>query len=138
MGKYKISPNVTKSYLADFHGTTVRLSRKSSDPEIGSYKAVCYDCHGIHDIKKVKDPSSSVVKENLAKTCARCHEGAGKNFPAAWTAHYEPDKTKWPIVYWVNVFYKLAIPGILGGFGLYIGLELFHALKTRLQRRRQG
>ena len=55
MGKYGISPNVSKTYLADFHGTTVRLGRKEGTPEIGVYKAVCYDCHGIHDIKKTDD-----------------------------------------------------------------------------------
>jgi hypothetical protein len=38
----------------------------------------------------------------------------------------------------VNVFYKLAIPGILGGMGLYIGLELFHELVVRIKRRRQS
>jgi Zn-finger protein len=138
MAKYKLSPNVTKTYLADFHGTTVRLGKKSGNPDIDSYKAVCYDCHGIHDIKKVKDPASRVVKENLVETCRRCHPGANADFPAAWTAHYEPDRQKWPYVYWINMFYKLAIPGILGGMGLYIVLELFHTAKTRLGRRRQG
>ena len=138
MGKYKLSPNVTKSYLADFHGTTVRLGRKTDRPEIGAYKAVCYDCHGIHDIKKGDDPNSSVVKQNLVETCRRCHPGASDTFPAAWTAHYEPDRKKWPVVYWVNVFYQAAIPGILGMFGFYIVLELAHTLVTWIKRRRQG
>lgn len=138
MGKYGISPNVTKTYLADFHGATVRLGRQSDRPDIGAYKAVCYDCHGIHDIKKANDPESRVVKKNLVETCRRCHPGANESFPAAWTAHYEPDRKKWPVVYWVNVFYKAAIPGILGMFGLYIVLELWHALVTRIKRGRQG
>lgn len=138
MGKYKISPDVTKTYLADFHGTTVRLDRKQGNLDIGSYKAVCYDCHGIHDIKKANDPDSRVVKGKLVEACRRCHPGASDNFPAAWTAHYTPDRDRWPVVYWINVFYKLAIPGILGGMGLYIVLELFHALRTRVSRWRQS
>ena len=138
MGKYNLSANVTKSYLNDFHGTTVRLGRKGSTPEIDQYKAVCYDCHGIHDIKKVKDPASRVVRENLAETCRRCHPGSNANFPAAWTSHYEPDSKRWALVYWVNVFYKWAIPGILGGFVFYIALELIHELIVRVKRWRQG
>ncbi len=137
MRKYGLSPEVTSTYLADFHGATVRLGKKSGTPDIAQYKAVCYDCHGIHDIKRATDPSSSVVKQNLVETCQRCHPGADDKFPSAWMAHYEPKRDKWPIVYWVNFFYKLAIPGILGGMGLYIGLELFHELVVRIRRRRQ-
>ena len=138
MAKYGISPNVTRTYLADYHGTTVRLDRKKGDLEFASYKAVCYDCHGIHDIEKTGDPSSQAVKENLVETCRRCHPGAGPNFPTAWTAHYNPDRKRWPLVYSINLFYKLAIPGILGGMGFYIFLELFHAARARIQRRRQS
>jgi predicted CXXCH cytochrome family protein len=138
MGKYKISPDVTRTYLADFHGTTVRLGRKTENPEIGAYKAVCYDCHGIHDIKKTDDPTSQVVKKNLAETCRRCHPGANDSFPAAWTAHYAPDRNKWPVVYWVNYFYKFAIPGILGVMGMYIALELGHHLVSWLRARRKS
>jgi cytochrome b subunit of formate dehydrogenase len=37
---------------------------------------VCTDCHGIHSIKAIADPNSSVSEQNLARaTCARCHEG---------------------------------------------------------------
>ena len=90
------------------------------------------------DIKKGDDPNSSVVKQNLVETCRRCHPGASDTFPAAWTAHYEPDRKKWPVVYWVNVFYQAAIPGILGMFGFYIVLELAHTLVTWIKRRRQG
>ncbi len=39
---------------------------------IGS-AASCNDCHGTHDLKKASDPSSSVNKMNIPKTCAKCH-----------------------------------------------------------------
>ncbi|MFO0757711.1 MAG: cytochrome c3 family protein [Byssovorax sp.] len=138
MKKYGISPDVTKTYLADFHGATVRLGKKGPTPDIAQYKAVCYDCHGIHDIKRASDPTSSVVKQNLVETCRRCHPGADDKFPSAWLAHYQPDRNKWPLVYWVDVFYKLAIPGILGGMGLYIVLEVAHAIVSRIRRRRSA
>jgi len=130
--RYGISPNVTQSYLKDFHGTSIRLTRDKS-PDIASYKPVCYDCHGIHDIKKVDDPSSRVVKQNLAATCRRCHPGADASFPAAWTSHYEPDRSRWPLVYWINTAYKILIPGIIGPMVLYILLDLFRTLVHRIR-----
>ncbi|HSV43364.1 MAG TPA: cytochrome b/b6 domain-containing protein, partial [Candidatus Bathyarchaeia archaeon] len=35
--------------------------------------ASCSDCHGSHDLKFVRDPSSSVSRQNLTDTCASCH-----------------------------------------------------------------
>lgn len=35
--------------------------------------AVCVDCHGKHNIKRVKAPNSSVHRKNISKTCAKCH-----------------------------------------------------------------
>ncbi len=135
--RYGMSPNVTESYLKDFHGASIRLTRDKS-PNIASYKPVCYDCHGIHDIKKVDDPTSRVVKENLVATCRRCHPGADATFPAAWTSHYEPDRSRWPLVYWIDTAYKILIPGIVGPMVLYILLDLFRALVNRFKNREPG
>ena len=35
--------------------------------------AVCVDCHGVHGIRAVKDPRSSVFPTRVADTCGRCH-----------------------------------------------------------------
>jgi hypothetical protein len=133
--KYGMSPDVTRTYLRDFHGTTVRLTR-AEGPTLESKKPVCYDCHGIHDIKKTDDPDSHVVKEHLVETCRRCHPGATASFPAAWLKHYEPDRKRWPLVYWVNLAYKILIPGIIGPMVLYILLDLMRAVIDRVKRRR--
>jgi predicted CXXCH cytochrome family protein len=135
MKKYGISTNVTTSYLNDFHGATVRLE-KDRDPNITSYKAVCYDCHGIHDIKKTDDPASNVVKTNLVKTCQKCHPTADDNFPAAWTSHYQPNLQKWPLVYFVNLFYSIVIPVTICGMLAFIGLDVLHTIRKRRQSRR--
>jgi hypothetical protein len=132
-----MSPNVTQSYLKDFHGASVRLTR-AEGTSIASYKPVCYDCHGIHDIKKAGDPDSRVVKNKLVETCRRCHPGAGANFSAAWTKHYEPDRQRWPLVYWITVAYKILIPGIIGPMVLYILLDLARAAIERFKRRRHA
>ncbi len=55
MDKYGISTQVLDTYVADFHGTTVTLFEKQA-PDQETDKPVCFDCHGVHDIKRVDDP----------------------------------------------------------------------------------
>ena len=38
--------------------------------------AVCIDCHGVHDILKVKSPQAHVYPTNIPQTCGRCHGDA--------------------------------------------------------------
>ena len=38
--------------------------------------AVCTDCHGLHDIRPISSPLSSVYPLNLPQTCATCHSDA--------------------------------------------------------------
>lgn len=39
----------------------------------GGAGALCTDCHGIHDIKAVTDPESTVYRLNVHNTCLKCH-----------------------------------------------------------------
>jgi predicted CXXCH cytochrome family protein len=119
MNKYGISTNVFNSYVSDFHGTTVTLFEHQA-PNAEVNKAVCYDCHGVHDIRSPDDPESSVLQQNLLATCQRCHPDATANFPTAWLSHYEPSPDRYPLVYYVNLFYKIFIPTILGFFLIVI------------------
>ncbi len=118
-----MSPNVLKTYLADFHGMTASLHRRNH-AEGARFTALCVDCHGVHDIKKVKDPDSRVIRANLVRTCRKCHPGASETFPAAWLSHYEPSPAKAPLVYGVRVFYRAFIPFVIGGLVLQMGLHL--------------
>ena len=133
MGKYGITADVYDTYVADFHGTTVELFARQS-PDAPSNKAVCYDCHGVHDIRKVDDPQSHVIKQNLIKTCQRCHPGADPSFIGAWIGHYRPSPEHNPITYYVELFYRLAIPAILGFMLLLVLLDA----QKRIRRRREG
>ena len=73
MGKYGISIQVLNTYVADFHGTTVTLFEKTS-PDQATNKPVCFDCHGVHNIKQVDDPVYGLaMKQNLLTACQRCH-----------------------------------------------------------------
>lgn len=135
MSKYNLSTNVLNSYVADFHGTTIAIFEKQS-PDAASNKAVCYDCHGIHDILSAKDPNSAVFKDNLLKTCEQCHPDATMNsFVGSWMSHYDASPTKYPLVYYINLFYMLLIPLTIGSMIIYIAIDAGHRLISRLRRR---
>jgi hypothetical protein len=136
MDKYGISTNVLNTYVADFHGTTVLLFEKTS-PDQETNKPVCFDCHGVHDIKRVDDPQGGLaIKQNILVKCERCH---GKNIPTgftdAWLGHYIPDANKYPLVYYVNLFYKIFIPVVLGGMGIFV---ITDAVRRIIDRRKKG
>jgi len=133
MRKYNISTNVFNSYVADFHGTTVELFAKLS-PNQPVNTPVCYDCHGVHDIKSIKDPSSPVYKENLLKTCQQCHPDATANFPSAWMSHYIASPNEYPLVYYVNLFYTIFIPLVLGGMAGFVVLDMARRIVNRFQK----
>lgn len=38
--------------------------------------AVCTDCHGTHDILKVRSPQARTYPANIPQTCGRCHSDA--------------------------------------------------------------
>ncbi|HWJ03663.1 MAG TPA: cytochrome c3 family protein [Verrucomicrobiae bacterium] len=41
----------------------------------GQQGALCYDCHGKHDILQNDDPNSQTYRLNVPDTCTRCHQG---------------------------------------------------------------
>ena len=123
-----------QNYLNDFHGRTVNLFREKGG--LSSNKAVCFDCHGIHNIRRPDDPLSSVYPDNLQKTCQQCHEDASIRFPQAWLSHYTPSWEQTPVLYAVNIIYKMIlIPGTLGGFAIYIGLDARKRWGDKAQRK---
>jgi len=133
MAKYGISTDVLDTYVADFHGTTVQIFEKQS-PDAETNKPVCYDCHGIHDIAASDDPEKGLkVKENLLVTCQKCHPDARDNFPTSWLSHYIPSPDKYPLVYYVNLFYLLLIPVVLGGMALLVSMDFARTVINRNQ-----
>lgn len=134
MEKYGLSTAVLNTYLADFHGTTVTLFEKIT-PDQQTNKPVCYDCHGIHDIRSVADPQKGLhVKQNLLVTCQKCHPDATPDFPDSWLSHYEPSQEKNPLVYYVNLFYLGFIPAVIGGMLVFVAADA----SRRLLRRKNG
>jgi predicted CXXCH cytochrome family protein len=132
MNKYDISTEVFDTYVADFHGTTVTLF-EHQDPNVETNKAVCYDCHGVHNIKKPDDPEAG-IKANLLTTCRQCHPDASANFSDAWTSHFQPSLEHNPLVYLVNLFYKIVIPFTVGLFVFLILTDVYRRVRERVQR----
>ncbi len=120
MDKYGLPTQVYSTYVSDFHGTTVTLF-ENTDPGLPTNKAVCTDCHGIHNISRVDDPTTGIsIKKNLLVKCQQCHPGLNENFPDAWMGHYIASPTKYPIVYYINLFYQFLIPTVLGGMAIFV------------------
>ena len=54
------------AYADSVHGQGSQRGEKEA--------ARCWDCHGKHNIKPVKDPASVVGRANIPLVCSRCHE----------------------------------------------------------------
>lgn len=136
MNKYGISTDVLNTYIADFHGTSVVLFEpRTPDQQVN--KPVCYDCHGVHDIAAAEDPQKGLqVRQNLLARCQVCHPDASINFPDAWLSHYIPSPDHNPLVYYVNLFYKILIPGLIGGMAILVSLDAGRALLNRYRLRK--
>ena len=127
-------PNVNNTYIADFHGTTVTIFEKTA-PDQQTNTPVCIDCHGVHNMTRADDPNNGLhVKENLLRTCQKCHPDANENFPASWMSHYSASPKTAPLVYYVNLFYKILIPGVIGAMVIYVILDFIR----RLIEKRKG
>jgi hypothetical protein len=133
MARYDISTDVFETYVADFHGETVTLF-EHQDPNLETNKAVCYDCHGVHNIKRPDDPEAG-IKTNLLVVCQQCHPDATANFSDAWTSHFKPSLENNPLVFMVNSFYAIFIPLTLGFFIFLIGTDVFRQIRIRLRKK---
>jgi hypothetical protein len=137
MEPYGLSTQVLNTYVADFHGTTVTIFERLT-PDAPTNKPVCFDCHGVHDIQPVDDPQRGLqVRENLLVRCQGCHPDATTSFPDAWLSHYIPSAERTPLVFAVNLFYKIFIPGTLGGMAVIVVLDLNSRLRRRSRARRE-
>lgn len=134
MHKYGISTDVLNTYVADFHGTTVVLFDKTF-PDQPTNKPVCTDCHGVHDIAFADDPNKGLqTRENLLVRCQQCHPDATANFPDSWMSHYIPSPEKYPIVYYVNLFYKFFIPAVLAPMALLVVMDFGRMMINRFRK----
>lgn len=75
------------------------------------------------------------MQENLLTRCQVCHPDATSNFPTAWMSHYIPSPSHFPAVYYVNLFYTLFIPAVLGFMVVMVGLDVGHSVYVKSRRK---
>ena len=81
-----------ESFFDTFHGKVSRL---------GSARAAkCHDCHGTHGILPPADPNSTLSRDNVVGTCAKCHEGSHRRFAGYLTHATHHDQDKYPWLFW--------------------------------------
>ena len=132
MAQYGLHTNILSTYVADFHGTTVKMFEENF-PDQPTNKPVCTDCHGVHDILKVNDANAGIAfKKNLLVKCQQCHPDATTaSFTDSWLSHYEPSPQVFPLVFFVNLFYKIFIPLVLGGMILFVLTDIYRRFMVR-------
>jgi hypothetical protein len=117
--KYGFSPIVTERYLESFHGRKLKLGHSGAPS--------CASCHGAHDVKSKKDPSSPVVGANKIKTCAKCHPGATPKFVAAIT--HQPLH---PIAHWSEIGLIVLTVGTFAFIIIHVLADLYSEIRQRL------
>ncbi len=60
--------NVPALYEDSIHAKALRKSGLVVAPN-------CKSCHGMHDIRRARDPASKVFRAEIPGTCGSCHEG---------------------------------------------------------------
>jgi formate dehydrogenase gamma subunit len=128
ISKYRLPANRLETYFQSYHG----LAGKFGVTTVAN----CASCHGTHDILPSSDPASTVSKENLPKTCGKCHQNAGVQLSKG-TIHLVPSSVKDTLVFYVTWFYILLILSTVGGMLVHNMLYFLPALKAHFRRHRE-
>jgi cytochrome b subunit of formate dehydrogenase len=125
--KYGLNPNRETTFKSSYHGMAL---------EGGStIVANCASCHGVHNIRSPNDPASSVYKDNLAKTCGKCHPGANENFAVGKIHVAVSNEKSDPVLYWIASIYIAMIFSVIGGMLIHNLLDFIK--KSRIKKLRQ-
>jgi cytochrome b subunit of formate dehydrogenase len=125
--KFGLPSDRYKTYVDSYHG----LALKGGSTIVAN----CSSCHGVHNIKPSSDPTSLTNKNNLAKTCGKCHPGANQNFTKG-KIHVTMQKADDPILYWIATAYILMIIVVIGGMLLHNFLDFIKKAKIKKMKQR--
>jgi formate dehydrogenase gamma subunit len=64
-------PRAYQLYQQSVHGRAVAAGKSG---------ATCNDCHTSHDLRRANDPASSIYREHIPKTCAKCHPEESRQY----------------------------------------------------------
>ncbi|MDK9699854.1 MAG: hypothetical protein OEM52_06915 [bacterium] len=127
--RFQINPNVVQGYLNTYHGKMYALGYQ------GEKFATCVSCHDNHLILPSNDPQSSISKQHIIQTCARCHKDANVNF-VAQLQHYDPmAPAEHPLLDFLHISMVWLLRITLTVFGLH---TLFWIMRTVIDRIRFG
>lgn len=65
--------DVASKFHDSIHGRALERSGLTVAPS-------CVDCHGNHDVRRSRDPSSQIFHANVPATCGRCHVGIVRRY----------------------------------------------------------
>jgi predicted CXXCH cytochrome family protein len=71
------NPGLPIDQVAKYKTSTHGIKNSRGDVNV----AECASCHGSHEIRAVKDPSSFVYPTNIPKVCSNCHSDKTKMAP---------------------------------------------------------
>jgi hypothetical protein len=129
MSSYGVVEKVYESYMRSFHGKAIQLG---SNDITQLSEATCTNCHGVHDIKSVRDPNSPVAGlDNLAKTCEQCHPGAGVNFARGFLGHKEASPDNIPVAHYTEIIFKILLISVLSFGAAVVIMAIFRFSANR-------
>lgn len=120
--------DVTESYFETFHGKVSKLGYADA--------AKCSDCHGAHNILPVTNPKSTLARDNIVKTCGKCHPGSHRQFAGYLTHATHHDKDKYPFLYYTFWFMTILLVGTFSFFGLHTILWLPRSFQSMAKTKR--
>ena len=123
----KCHEEVTASYFETYHGKVSKLGYAAT--------AKCYDCHGAHDVLPNYNPQSHLSRQNIVKTCAKCHPGSHRRFAGYLTHATHHERHRYPILFYSFWFMTSLLIGTLIFFGLHTMLWLPRSFQTMKKRK---
>jgi predicted CXXCH cytochrome family protein len=115
-------PAAEASYLNEYHGQAFVLGKTQA--------AVCIDCHGGHKILPPSNPASTISKQNILKTCRKCHPSANANF-TGYRIHINPSNPRSsPVVFLVWLAYTVLIATVFTFGGVHTVLYIYRGIKS--------
>ncbi len=128
ISKYHLPADRLQTYRQSYHGLASKMGITTV--------ANCVSCHGAHNILPSSDPDSAVYKNNLPRTCGKCHPNAGKEL-AKGSVHLSPSSGRDKAVYYVTLFYIMLIVLTIGGMIVHNILDFMPKFKAAYRKYHQ-
>ena len=112
-----------KSYADTYHGQVANLGY--------AHTAMCFNCHGSHDILSPKDPKSKVHADHRLETCQKCHKEAGPGFVSFQPHGHPHDFKRYPQIWLTSKFMIGLLAGTFAFFWIHLLLWLYREHKDR-------